>query len=68
MWFFDLLSGIRSLAICRGKHDYIPVKAFVIDPEGPEWSPAFGGFRGKTEIYGRCWRCSQRDDGKGFDY
>lgn len=68
MWFFHLLTGLRSLAICRGTHDYVSMKAFVIDPEGREWSPAFGGFYGRTTTYGRCSRCSRRDDGKGFDH
>lgn len=68
MWFFDLVAAMRSLVLCRGKHDYVVVEAFLVDANGSDFNPSFGGLRGRNTIYGRCSRCSRRDDGKGFDH
>lgn len=78
----DLLYGLYSLG-CFGSHDFKSKTIFRIDPNGPDrftgfppgsGGPAFAGVpgsdmmnRGYYETYGRCRRCTLRDDGKGFD-
>lgn len=68
MWLVDVLYKIGSLLKCSGKHDFKPKMVFVLDPAGPEYTEFFGGQHGRTETFGRCSRCTLRDDGKGFDY
>lgn len=65
-----LVARIHSWWVCRGTHDWTPMRPFVFDPDGPDVR-TFPDFpepvRGRWEKYNACRRCGLRDDGKGYD-